>query len=65
MKQPTAFSASGAQISCILNALRKDQQEHQADPSCPNCQGRGCTWVANGPDDVDPELCQCVINTFK
>ncbi len=60
----TAFDNIGCQVGCILSSLLKDQKEHQADPNCRNCEGRGCTWIANGLDDIDPEICQCVLRTF-
>jgi hypothetical protein len=59
------FNTLGSQVGVILDALRKDQEEHQADLNCPLCEGQGCTWIANGDDDVDPEVCQCVLNTFE
>jgi len=69
MKQITnqltsAYCAVDCQVGVIMKALLNDQQEHQANPDCGHCHGRGAVVVANGDDDYDPELCECVLSTF-
>ena len=55
----------GEQFKVMFGSLRNDQNLHKANPNCPHCEGSGTTWIANGADDVEPEPCACVLNTYQ
>lgn len=51
-------------IKSDLSSLKKDQDNHKPNPNCPHCEGTGTIWVQVGPDDAEPEPCDCVVNTY-
>lgn len=37
----------------------------KGDPNCPHCHGTGVMYQPNGQDDVNAEVCVCVIAQEK
>lgn len=49
----------------IIKAMTKSDEKNDlpflADKNCPYCRGKGYYYVSDGHDDVNGEVCECVL----